>query len=258
MPQSQTAVAKDNKDDGREPRPFDSELPKNTPITIGTNAITVKRFVCRAQEDSGGAMLYNLFIAFSPDVIRASESRREIICGKGIRVYYDDRLRHLIVKLVDGPHKVAGVQLNCVISDEFSAMGLQQAIIGTGAKRIKKIFDKQRTRPFLEAAFSGTEPNGQMTYSCGRMWIVGVSQPSSPVDVEWWLVHSRGDVQIVILVSVHQRESYIVLETWVVDPDLKALRQGPVMRSSSVSTMRLQEVVISRNQQGVIQTVGVR
>lgn len=76
------------------------------------------------------------------------------------------------------------------------------------------------------------------------------------VDAERWLVHSRGDVQIVILVGVHQSEPNIVLETWAVDPNPQILRQGPVLRSSVVSTMCLQEVVFSRNKQGVIQTVG--
>lgn len=92
MRRSQPAVAKDNEDEGKEPRPFNSELPKNTPSAIGINAKAVKTFVRRAQADSGGAVLNILFIAVPSDVIQASESRPEIIGGKGIRVYTATRV----------------------------------------------------------------------------------------------------------------------------------------------------------------------
>lgn len=231
--------------DEEEERPFNSDLPSDTIQAIGSSSNGIKSVVRAAQKKGNEAAAYIFFTNVPLNIVEASESRPQAIGGKNIRVFYDESLRQLIIKLVGGPHEVAGAQLSRAFSENFFRMGLKQQIVNTSAKRIKEIPRSKEPddswKPLtLPPARSSKWPT--LVVECG--WSESLNRLR--LDAEWWLAHSRGDVGVVVLVSVDRKEPKITLETWIIDPTSRAL----------LHTMCSQVVTISRDQQNAIITVG--
>lgn len=236
-------------------RPFDSDLPSDTIQAVGSSSNGIKSVVRAAQKKGNEAAAYIFVTNVAPHIVEASESRPQTIGGKNIRVFYDESLRQLIIKLVGGPHEIAGAQLSRAFAKRFEHMGLEREIVNTAAKRIKEIPRSKEPdgswRPLtMPPARSGKWPT--LVVECG--WSESISRLR--LDAEWWLAHSRGDVGVVVLVSVDRREPKITLGTWIIDPTPRALRPGPTLRAPRLHTMCSQVVTIYRDQQNAIITVG--
>lgn len=121
----------------------------------------------------------------------ASESRPNTIGGRSLRVYYDESLRRLIIKLLDGPYEVAGVRLDRRLSAAF-----EEAIVGTGSKRIKETPRSKEPDHSWRPRTLPANPSAKWpTLVVECEW--SESSKRLRIDAEWWLVHSRGAVQVV-------------------------------------------------------------
>ncbi len=67
---------------------------------------------------------------------------------------------------------------------------------------------------------------------------VGLSESLSQLrrDVRWWLIESKGDVAIALLVSIKKASSSLLLEKWELSP-APPTRPGPVTRASASNSI---------------------
>lgn len=223
---------------------FDSNIAPDTIRAIGSSSNRIKSVVRAAQKKDNEAAAYIVFTNVPPSVIEISEDNRHVIGGKNIRIFYDESLQQLIVKLVAGPHEVAGAQLDRIFSSKFESMGLGQEIVATGRKRIKESpHSKEPDRSWKPLALPPARSTKWPTLVVECGWSESLNRLH--LDAKWWLTHSHGDVGVVVLVGVGRTEPEITIEIWIIDPNSKSPR--PVSS---------QAVTISRGQQNAFITFG--
>jgi hypothetical protein len=125
--------------------------------------------------------------------------------------------RYMIIKLFTGTNETASRGLGGAVQHEIYNMGLRQSIRPLGSKTIQGVFcGKEADGEYgLAQPVPGRNPKWPTV-----VVEVGVSESYRKLraDAQWWLTNSRGDVKLVIIVSVSRKTPNIKFETVALDP----------------------------------------
>ena len=249
---SQTTASTPSSDDEW---PSISDLPGNTEWKIGSTANGIMTVVKQEQAKETRAAPYIVFSNVPPEIVEQSNKRPNLVGGRNVRIFYDERTRYLVVKLVSGPHEVAERMLSRKLEQAAENMGLEDDLIPTGSKRIE-------LTPHSKEPDSSWRPH---TFPAGRtgkwpMVVVesGFSESLSRLrlDAQWWITRSGGDVKVVILIAILPSGPRIVIEKWTPDPNVETLRPGLRDRSPRVTGTRVQETILTRGAKNFITITG--
>ncbi|KAJ5784124.1 uncharacterized protein N7518_009801 [Penicillium psychrosexuale] len=95
-------------------------------------------------------------------------------------------------------------------------MGLTRSIHAVGSKRIRAVSSSKEA----DGSWVPTQPiPGRSTTWPTVVVEVGVSESYRKLraDAEWWLTNSKGDVKLVIIVSINRKTPKIKYETVLLD-----------------------------------------
>ncbi|KAJ6180157.1 hypothetical protein N7519_010618 [Penicillium mononematosum] len=159
----------------------------------------------------------------------------------GTRQMFNRSTRYMIIKLLTGAHETASRGLGGAVQHEIINMGLRQSIRPLGSKPIEGVFCRKQA----DEAYGLRQPVPGRNPKWPTVVVeVGVleSYRKLRADAEWWLTNSRGDVNLVIIVSVSRRTPNIKFETVALDPTVNSLRH---QRPRYVPMIR-QTITVSR------------
>jgi hypothetical protein len=123
----------------------------------------------------------------------------------------------MIIKLFTGAHETASRNLDGAVQYEIYNMGLGESIRPLGSKTIQCVFCRKEA----DASFGPSHPIPGRNPKWPTVIVeVGVleSYRKLRADAEWWLKNSRGDVKLVIIVSISRETPDIKFETVASDP----------------------------------------
>ncbi|KAJ5826681.1 hypothetical protein N7447_003444 [Penicillium robsamsonii] len=136
--------------------------------------------------------------------------------------------RSMIIKLVTGAHDAASRGLLYEVRDMVHDMGLHRSIHPVGSKRVR---GRDAKWPTVVVEVRVSE-----------------SYRKLKADAEWWLTNSKGDVNLVIIVSINRTTPSIKFEA--VSLDISSLRHQrpryvPTIRQSITTSRRGAQITTS-------------
>ena len=154
---------------------------------------------------------------------------------------FDRSSRYMIIKLLTGAHETAASCLDGAVQNELCNMGLDESIRPLRSKTIQGSFCGKGA----DASFGLAQPIPGRSTKWPTVVIEVVESESYRklrVDAEWWLTNSRGDVKVVIIVSINRKTPNITFETVALGLSVNSLRP---QRPRYVPKVR-QSITVSR------------
>ncbi|CRL24597.1 unnamed protein product [Penicillium camemberti] len=206
-------------------------LPDDTIEAIGSTASAIRK-VIRENEETTDVVKYISFINVPPAIA-------EKLYLRNTRQMFNHSTRCMIVKLVTRPHDLASRHLNVEVMYVLKEMGVHQSISMTGTHSVRgRYCEKQADESWLPIQ---PIPGRSTKWPTVTVEVdVSESYPKLKADAEWWLMNSRGDVKLVIIVSVNRKTPKIKFETVTLTPAtlrLQRPRNVPTIRQS-ITTSR--------------------
>ncbi|KAJ5774540.1 hypothetical protein N7457_009436 [Penicillium paradoxum] len=211
------------------------ELPDDTYEAIGSEARAIRNIIREQQNLPIKVIKYLRFTNVPPTIAEefSSSSARHMFS-------YDTR--SMIIKLVTGAHDTASRGLLCEVRDVVRDMGLGRSIRPVGSKRVRGMSSSKEA----DESWVPTQPIPGRDAKWPTVVVeVGVSESYQKLkaDAEWWFTNSKGDVKLVIIVSVNRKAPDIKFETIFLDTVVSSLRS---QRPRYVLTIR-QSITTSRD-----------
>ncbi|PGH13780.1 hypothetical protein AJ79_03480 [Helicocarpus griseus UAMH5409] len=167
------------------------------------------------KEDRTSQSQYLLFTNVTHETAENICHHVATLIGKASRIFYEASSNRLLIKLSSRPHEEAAGQISRLIIRQTESMGLGDALSSTGSATVRE-------------GRSGKEPDSSYMLEnppAGRrgQWpnvVVEVGYSSSDfsvklsTDAAWWIVSSRGDVQLAIVVHISREQPHILIELW--------------------------------------------
>lgn len=187
-------------------------LPPTTPDLIASDVRTIKAALSKLGQEEEEPE-YVVFSCVPPSAINEMVERPQLWGGVCMRMFYSADSRKLIVKLPKLPHETVSRGFESLIREEAKRQGVRQDLISKGSETIKQ-------PPYAKEADSAWGPRRQIP---GRddKWPtlvleVGLSENLRRlhIDLKWWFSNSRGQVKVVLVVSIQRKEPKMVLERW--------------------------------------------
>ncbi|KAJ5687004.1 hypothetical protein N7536_009623 [Penicillium majusculum] len=211
---------------------FDA-LPDDTVEAIGSTESAIRKII-RENKAAIDVVKYICFTNVSPAVADKFSLRNS-------RQMFNPSTRYMIIKLLTGAHETAASCLESAVQNEICNMGLDESIRPLRSKTIQGIFCGKEA----DASFGLAQPTpGRSTKWPTVVIEVGVSESYRKLrkDAEWWLTNSRGDVKLVIIVSISRKTPNVTFETVTLDLPVNSLR---LQRPRYVPKIR-QSITVSR------------
>ncbi|CAG8023074.1 unnamed protein product [Penicillium nalgiovense] len=209
-------------------------LPDDTVQAIGSTESAIRKII-RENQETTNVVKYIRFTNVPPTLADKFSLR-------GTRQMFDRSTRYMIIKLLTGAHETASRGLGGAVQYEITNMGLRQSIRPLGSKTIQGVFCRKQA----DEAYGLRQPVPGRNPEWPTVVVeIGVSESYRKLwaDAEWWLTNSRGDVNLVIIVSVSRKTPNIKFETVALDPTVNSLRH---QRPRYVPKIR-QTITVSRN-----------
>ncbi|KGO49249.1 hypothetical protein PEX2_031590 [Penicillium expansum] len=208
------------------------ELPDDTYEAIGSEARAIRKIIREQQNLPIKVMKYPCFINVPPNIV-------EEVSLSSARHMFSYDTRSMIIKLVTGAHDAASRGLLCEVRDVVHDMGLHRSIHPVGSKRVRGVSSSKEAD---ESWVPTQHVPGRDAKWPTVVVEVGVSESYRKLkaDAEWWLTNSKGDVNLVIIVSINRTTPNIKFEA--VSLDISSLRH---QRPRYVPTIR-QSITTSR------------
>ncbi|CAG8032800.1 unnamed protein product [Penicillium nalgiovense] len=190
-------------------------LPDDTVQAIGSTESAIRKII-RENQETTNVVKYIYFTNVPPSITDKFSLRNT-------RQMFDRRTRYMIIKLLTGAHETASRGLHDAIQNEIYNMGLDESLRPLGSKTIEGAFCKKEA----DESYSPTQPVLGRNPKWPTVVVeVGVLESYQKLlaDAEWWLTNSRGDVKLVIIVSVDRKTPNIKFETVALDPTVNSLR----------------------------------
>ncbi|KAJ5121026.1 uncharacterized protein N7515_008987 [Penicillium bovifimosum] len=187
------------------------ELPDDTFEAIGLETKTIRRITRQQQNLPIDVIKYLLFTNVPPTVA-------EEISSSSTRHMFNYDTQSMILKLVTGAHQTASRALLCEVQYILLGMDLHRSILPLGSTRVR---GRDAKWPTVAVEIGVSDSYGKLK-----------------ADAEWWLSNSRGEVKLVIIVSINRKTPGIKFETVVLDV-------GSLRHSRYVTTIR-QTIMVSR------------
>ncbi|KAK4862984.1 hypothetical protein LT330_010089 [Penicillium expansum] len=206
-------------------------LPDDTIEAIGSTASAIRK-VIRENEETTNVVKYIRFTNVPPAIA-------ENFSLRNTRQMFNHSTRCMIIKLVTKPHDLASRHLNVEVMYVLQEMGLHRSISMTGTHGVRgRYCEKQADESWLprQPILGRSTKWPTVTVEMG----VSESYRKLKADAEWWLTNSRGDVKLVIIVSVNRKTPQIKFETVTLTPAtlrLQRPRDVPTIRQS-ITTSR--------------------
>jgi hypothetical protein len=172
-----------------------------------------------------------------------------------MRIFYNEESRKLIMKLPSRPHDSASRSIHNLVHDHVVQMGWDSALHDIGAARVK---DHPFSKEPDESWIPNTLPAGRTDKWPSLVVESGFSETLRQLqrDAEWWLCRSRGDVKVVVIISVKRTEPFIVIQKWERDQNTLPLRTRQHQRQPRVIPAKTQEIILSRSAQNITTVIG--
>ncbi|CAI7645829.1 unnamed protein product [Penicillium glandicola] len=190
-------------------------LPDDTVEAIGSTESAIRKII-RENTETTDVVKYIRFTNIPPAIADKFSLRSS-------RQMFNRSTRYMIIKLLTGAHETATWYLGLAVQNEIDNMGLDESIRLLGSKTIQGLFCRKEA----DASFGPTQPVLGRNPKWPTVVIeVGVSESYRKlrVDAEWWLINSRGDVKLAIIVSISRKTPNIKFETVALDPTVNSLR----------------------------------
>jgi hypothetical protein len=190
-------------------------LPDDTVEAIGSTESVIRKII-RENKETTDVVKYIRFTNVPPAIADKFSLR-------GSRQMFDRRTRYMIIKLISGAHETASRGLGGAVQNEIYNMGLEESIRPLGSKTIQSVFCRKEA----DSAYGPAQPVLGRNPKWPTVVVeVGVSESYRKLraDAEWWLTNSRGDVKLVVIVSVSRKTPNIKFETIALDPTVNPLR----------------------------------
>jgi hypothetical protein len=189
------------------------------------------------------------YLVFS-GVTQTDLAKIDSVRGKSTRVTYYEDINLLIIKLMPSTiHEAAHVNFGREITDKVTGMGMRKRELwGVGAGR----FHGSSCSKEGDSSFKPRSRNHKNDWPT-IVIEAGLSESLARLrcDANWWLADSRGQVMIVIIVSIKPRDKSLQIEKWEnVDP----APGRPITRANPgtpIPTL-IQEITIRPNATGAI------
>jgi hypothetical protein len=190
-------------------------LPDDTVEAIGSTESAVRKII-RENIGTTDVVKYLRFTNVPPAIADKFSLRNT-------RQIFNRSTRYMIIKLFTGAHEIASRGLGLVVHSEIYNMGLGQSILPLGSKTIQGSFCRKQA----DEAYGPAQPIPGRNPKWPTVVVeVGVSESYRKLraDAAWWLTNSRGDVKLVIIVSISRKTPNIKFETIALDPTVNSLR----------------------------------
>jgi hypothetical protein len=199
---------------------------------------------------------YLIFTHVSVDDLTKIDHARNSI-GKDIRMTHYTDIDLLIVKLPSVMHEKAHVNLAKRVVIALARMGTpglaEDEFCGVGAARFRgRRSSKEGDSAYKPQSFRPNDPDWPtIVIESG----VSESLRRLRFDAGWWLTESRGDVKIVIIISIQRAKSRLQIEKWEHAPSrrLLPLRTPPNNLNNNPNNLirqlptKVQEITIVSN-----------
>jgi hypothetical protein len=185
---------------------------------------------------------YLVFRSVTKDHLAQIDHQRASI-GKGIRLTHYTDTDLLIVKVPTAEHEQAHLSIFYKVNDILRGMGLPGLSLW----------------PCGGTTYHGpsSSKEGDSTYKpkwcrAGKdnwptlVFEAGLSESLAKLrtDAGWWLENSRGEVKIVIVISIRPAQKSLWIEKWCLQPRIPA---APVTRANAPVPTKIQELTIIQN-----------
>lgn len=187
-------------------------LPPTTPNLIASDVRTIKAALSKLGQEEEEPE-YVVFSCVPPSTIDEMVERPQLWGGVCMRMFYSADFRKLIVKLPKPPHETVSRGFESLIREEAKRQGVRQDLISKGSETIKQ-------SPYAKEADSAWGPRRQIPGHDNKwptlVLEVGLSENLHRlhIDLKWWFSNSQGQVKVVLVVSIQQKEPKVVLERW--------------------------------------------
>jgi hypothetical protein len=175
---------------------------------------------------------YLSFNGVTPQLFEYIESRRNSLGAKRVRFTYFADIETLIVKVPSEAHEKA----HAIIGHEiFLRLRGHMAVDGDEVVPVQSTTFHGSGGSSKEADSAYKNLNVRSHVASWPVWVVegGMSESIERLrgDASWWINHSNGDVQLVLLVWICPSRRTIKVETWV--PERKPPSAAPGPRSGA-------------------------
>ncbi|GIJ84717.1 hypothetical protein Asppvi_003568 [Aspergillus pseudoviridinutans] len=176
----------------------------------------------KALRDGSTEDSYLSFNGVTPQLFEYIESRRHTLGAKRARFTYFADIETLIVKVPSEAHEKAHAIIGHEIFFRLRRMGIAPAevILGGSSKEVDSAYKNLNVRSQV-ASWPIWVVEGGMSKSLERL----------RGDASWWINHSKGEVQLVILVWICPSRRTVKVETWVPERRPPSPAPGPCTRA---------------------------
>jgi len=205
------------------------------------------RSQCAELQTAGTNQQYLVFRGVTKRDLTKMDRERDTI-GKDTRMSYYADSNLLIIKLMPSvAHEMSHLSLAKKLDRALGRMGIpEEALVPLGAGR----FSSTRSSKEADGAFKPDSRESKSDWPT-LVFESGLSESLSRLrcDAAWWLEKSRGDVKLVIIISVRSAKKELRVEKWCLCPPPP---NRPVTRAcsspNSVPPTKVQHIVITQNQ----------
>ena len=158
---------------------------------------------------------YLIFMGVTEDNLAQIDSQRATI-GKHIRMTHYTDINLLIVKLPTAEHEAVHISFAYRTNRKLEAMGLpDESLYGMGGTAFKGFrCSKEGDSTYKPESRDGKACWPTIVFEAG----FSESLPKLRTDAAWWLTNSRGDVKIVVVVSIRRPQRMLLIEQWCMAP----------------------------------------
>ncbi|PLB40007.1 uncharacterized protein BDW47DRAFT_102084 [Aspergillus candidus] len=209
------------------------ELPDDTYEAIGSEVSTIRKIIRQQQDLPIKVIKYLLFTNVPPTIA-------ERLSSSATRQMFSYDTQSMIIKLLTSVHEIASRGLFFGVQKAVYDMSLHRSIDALGSTRIRGASSSKQADESWAPVQSVPGRDAKWPTVAVE---VGVSQSYQKLkaDAEWWLTNSRGDVKLVIIVSINQDAPSIKFQTVfshvVSSARHQRLRYVPTIRQS-ITTSR--------------------
>ncbi|RAK98779.1 uncharacterized protein BO80DRAFT_321372, partial [Aspergillus ibericus CBS 121593] len=203
-----------------------------TPLPIPRRS-AFKSLLDKKFEDLKHGIDEDSYLAFS-GVTRSRfqdlETHRDSLGAQHVRLTYFPDIETLILKVPSEPHEKAHMAVGNAIRDQLR---INMGVAFQEVMMIQSTKYYGRGETIKESDTSCKNVRLRSRVGDWPNWVIEGGMAASIQrlrgDASWWINHSRGEVQLVILVWIRPSRKTIMIETWV--PERSILPPGPRTRA---------------------------
>jgi hypothetical protein len=185
---------------------------------------------------------YLVFQGVTKDHLAQIDDQRASI-GKGIRLTHYTDIDLLIVKVPTAEHEQAHLSLSDEVNHKLEGMGLPRRSMWScgGTTYTRSSCSKEGDSTYKPKwCRAGKDNWPTLVFEAG----FSESLIQLRTDAEWWLINSRGEVKIVIIISIRPAQKSLWIEKWCLQSRVPG---GPATRANAPVPTKIQELTIVPN-----------